>query len=157
MLYKKDKWYFYSLFVGAVLLGSFCEFKPKPELYSDLITFISILIGFQITSFSMIFTSNVVKNFYTIKDIENKYITLKHRLKNYYKFTFNLALISIVFIFALSMFNFNQISTRWGNISMYWLNRTIIFSIIALNIFANFKTMNFLYKIFIKDNDKNEH
>ncbi|GEM_PF-919779 len=149
MLYKKDKWYFYVLCFCTILLGVFYNFNVTQVLYSDLITFISILMGFQITSFSMVFISPVVKKLYNIKDNENGYITLKHRLKNYYKFAFNVALLSIITIFVLNIFNPTQI----GTINLSWIKRAAIFSIIASNIFANYRTMNFLYKIFIKDND----
>ena len=97
----------------------------------------------------MVFISPVVKKLYNIKDNENGYITLKHRLKNYYKFAFNVALLSIITIFVLNIFNPTQI----GTINLSWIKRAAIFSIIASNIFANYRTMNFLYKIFIKDND----
>lgn len=153
MLYKKDKRYFYALCFCTVLLGIFYNFDITQGLYSDLITFISILMGFQITSFSMVFVSPVVKKLYNVKDNENGYITLKHRLKNYYKFAFNVALVSVIAIFVLNIFNTHLIATRFFVINVSWIKRAAVFSIIASNIFANYKTMNFLYKIFIKDND----
>lgn len=153
MLNKKDKRYFYAMCFCTVLLGLCYNFDVTQGLYSDLITFISILMGFQITSFSMVFVSPVVKKLYNVKDNENGYITLKHRLKNYYKFAFNVALVSVIAIFVLNIFNPHQIATRLFVINLSWVKRAIVFSIIASNIFANYKTMNFLYKIFIKDND----
>ncbi|MBQ7949881.1 MAG: hypothetical protein IJ276_02750 [Alphaproteobacteria bacterium] len=153
MLSKNDRWYFYAMCLCTVLLGIFYKFDIAAGLYSNLITFISILMGFQITSFSMVFVSPVVKKLYNVKDNENGYITLKHRLKNYYKFAFNVALVSIITIFVLDIFNPHQIATRWFIINLSWVKRGAVFSIIASNIFANYKTMNFLYKIFIKDND----
>ena len=98
LLCRRDRKYFYTICCGAICLGLVCNFTPTTNLYSNLITFISILTGFQITSFAMLFSSSIVKGLYKIKDNENSYITLKHRLKNYYKFAFNLALLSIVII-----------------------------------------------------------
>lgn len=153
LLCRRDRKYFYTICCGAICLGLVCNFTPTTNLYSNLITFISILTGFQITSFAMLFSSSIVKGLYKIKDNENSYITLKHRLKNYYKFAFNLALLSIVIIFILEIFKPNHITTPLTVIDLSWIGRSAVFSIIASNIFANYKTMNMLYKIFIQNND----
>lgn len=153
LLCRRDRKYFYTICCGAICLGLVCNFTPTTNLYSNLITFISILTGFQITSFAMLFSSSMVKGLYKIKDNENSYITLKHRLKNYYKFAFNLALLSIVIIFILEIFKPNHITTPLTVIDLSWIGRSSVFSIIASNIFANYKTMNMLYKIFIQNND----
>lgn len=153
LLCRRDRKYFYTTCFGAICLGLVCNFTPTTNLYSNLITFISILTGFQITSFAMLFSSSMVKGLYKIKDNENPYITLKHRLKNYYKFAFNLALLSIVIIFILEIFKPNRITTPLTVIDLSWISRSAVFAIIASNIFANYKTMNMLYKIFIQNND----
>ena len=101
----------------------------------------------------MLFTSAMIKSFYKIKDNEDAYITLKHRLKNYYKFAFNLALISIVAVFALDIFKLGYIETPWLSMNLVWVSRSSIFCIIASNIFANYKTTNLLYKVFVQNND----
>ena len=141
LLYKKDRIILGVVLFCSILAGIFIKAKMSSGLYSDLITFLSILIGFQIAAFAILFTSPTVKALYETKDTENPYITLKHRLKNYYKFAFNLSLGSILLIFILQMFSFEII----------WLKRIIILTIITSNIFVHYRTVNFLYKIFIKD------
>lgn len=153
LLCRSDRKYFYAICFGAICLGLIYNFTPTTNIYSNLITFISILTGFQITSFATLFSSSMVKGLYKIKDDENPYITLKHRLKNYYKFAFNLALLSIVIIFILEIFKPNHITTPLMIINLSWISRSAVFAIIASNIFANYKTMNMLYKIFIQNND----
>jgi hypothetical protein len=140
-LNKKDTFALWAVVLLSAIIGIFGKYEIPLSIYSDLITFLSILVGFQVAAFAMLFSSPTVKALYEIKDAENKYITLKHRLKNYYEFAFSLSLISILLIFMLEIFNLN----------ILWINRAVILSIITSNIFIHYRTMRFLYKVFIKD------
>ena len=152
-MYKKDRWQIRLLGIALIILGVFLDVKIPEKLFSDLITFISILVGFQIAAFSILFTSSSVKRLYQFKDKENQYITTKHRLKNYYKFGFNLALLSIVIIFILQIVEPSKIHTKWFEFDLSWISRSSVFCIIGLNILAVYKTVNFLYMAFMKDNE----
>lgn len=153
LMYKKDRWQIRLLGIALIILGVFLDVKIPEKLFSDLITFISILVGFQIAAFSILFTSSSVKRLYQFKDKENQYITTKHRLKNYYKFGFNLALLSIVIIFILQIVEPSKIHTKWFEFDLSWISRSSVFCIIGLNILAVYKTVNFLYMAFMKDNE----
>lgn len=105
---------------------------------SDIVTFLSIIMGFQIASFSLLFTSDTVKELYNHKSSLNPRITQKHELKNYYKLSFNTSIISILLLLFIPT-NFSAIS------------RFLYLPIILLNCYMLYVTNNFLYKIFIKE------
>lgn len=105
---------------------------------SDIVTFLSIIMGFQIASFSLLFTSDTVKELYNYKSSLNPRITQKHELKNYYKLSFNTSIISILLLLFIPT-NFRTIS------------RFLYLPIILLNCYMLYVTNNFLYKIFIKE------
>ena len=153
LMYKKDHWQIWLLGIVLVVFGAAVDIKLPEDLFSELTTFISILVGFQIASFSILFSSPSVKRLYQFKDKENQYITIKHRLKNYYKFGFNLALLSIVIIFILQIVEPSKIHTKWFEFDLSWISRSSVFCIIGLNILAVYKTVNFLYMAFMKDNE----
>jgi amino acid permease len=69
--------------------------------YSDIITFLSIMIGFQITSLSILFNSPLKKHLYDIKS--SRYKTELHRLKDYYRHALYFEVIAIVIIFVMPL------------------------------------------------------
>lgn len=105
---------------------------------SDIVTFVSIVMGFQIAAFSLLFTSDTVKELYKHKSSSNPKITQKHELKNYYKLSFDISIISI-FILLFVPKNIPSI------VHLLYL------PIVLLNCCGLWVTNNFLYKIFIKE------
>lgn len=104
---------------------------------SEVITFLSIVIGFQMTAFALLFSSDTVKRLYNTKDENNPRLTLCHTLKNNYKLAFNTLLISIVFLLITS--------------DEYRLVHIAVLPIIFVNAYLLYNNANILYKIFIKD------
>lgn len=152
-MYKKDRLIAYLVSL-VILIVSFIFkdyiFLPYENTYnpSNLLTFFSIILGFQTSSFALLFSSSVVHNLYQIKDIENNRITQKHRLKKYYKESFLSLFLSIVFLIA---FDSSNPILKINHYFYEYFICTIPF-LIFLNGYILFRTNIFLYKIFIKEN-----
>lgn len=82
-----------SLIIGAVV------YDISFDDYGDIITFLSIMIGFKITSFSILFNSVLKKTLYDRKI--NKYGTELHRLKDFYKHALLFEAISVLVLFII--------------------------------------------------------
>jgi hypothetical protein len=78
-------------------IGGYFFFETTFKRYSDLITFLSIMIGFKITSLSVLFNSPLKKTLFDIK-IE-KYDTELHRLKDFYKHSLVFEVVAVLLIF----------------------------------------------------------
>lgn len=128
-----------SILVLSLLLSYFVDIKTDS---SDIIVFLSVIMGFQIAAFSLLFSSDTVKELYKYKSSSNPRITQKHELKNYYKMSFNTSIISIILLLFIPS-NFPS------------LERFLYLPIVLLNCFTLYVTNNFLYKIFVKES-KNE-
>lgn len=150
-MYKNDK--LITCIVGIVILIVSVLKKDifSSEKYdlSNLITFLSIILGFQIGAFTLLFSSPTVRDLYQIKDKENNRITQKHRLKNYYRTSFLVSILSILFLISFDNQNKLFVETKYSSYFICTLP-----AIIFLNVYVLFKTNFFLYKIFIKDSSK---
>lgn len=98
MMKGKDNKIFWLLLVISAI-ASYWIFDEKFNRYSDMITFLSIMIGFKITSLSILFNSPLKKTLYDRK-IE-KYETELHRLKDYYKHSLIFEVISVILLFII--------------------------------------------------------
>jgi hypothetical protein len=129
-----DKKY-YLVLVLSVVLTCFVDTTAST---SDIITFVSIIMGFQVAAFSLLFSSNTVQQMYNKKSQTNPKITVKHELKNYYQCSFNTSLFSILVLLLIPN-------------TYTWQTRTLI-PIILINSYTFYSTNQFLYNIFIKEN-----
>lgn len=111
--------------------------------YSELITFLSILIGFQITAISILFNSRILNTLY---DNKNKiYGTELHKLKAYFKYSINFELTAIVLMLLLPNFiNFCII-----NKEIYLSKSLLVLPTITGSVYCFLKTSNELFRIFI--------
>jgi hypothetical protein len=88
----------FYLTVIISLIGGLFLFDSSFSSYSDLITYLSIIIGFKISSLSILFNSPLRKKLW---DAKNKdYKTELHRIKDYYKHSVVFEVISIILIFV---------------------------------------------------------
>lgn len=101
---RKD-WFLWigNIVVFFVSLGYFGQVGF--ERYSDLITFLSILIGFKLTFVATIFTSPLKRELYEAKDDE--YYTKLHRLRSCVQKSLTADFIFIVLIFIVPDKSFN--------------------------------------------------
>ncbi len=112
-------------------IGGFYLFDDTYNEYSNIITFLSIMIGFKITSLSILFNSPLKKLLYDRKNLI--YGTELHRLKDFYKHSLYFEVISITILFLI-------IPT---------LKYIFVMPIIAGTIYCFYKTTHELLKIFV--------
>lgn len=121
---------FWIVLICSSVLGIYIYDNTYTE-YSNIITFLSIMIGFKITSLSILFNSPLKKSLY---DRKNKdYKTELHRLKDFYKHSLYFEVISVTILFLITSSN----------------KYIFIMPIIAGTIYCFYKTTNELLKIFV--------
>ncbi len=149
MLKGNDIRAFIVLIIFSVALGTYI-FDETFKSYSDLITFLSIIIGFTITSLSILFNSPLKKAMY---DRQNQlYLTELHRLGAYYKFSLCFEVLSIFTLFVIP-----DISTKLDlkTITLNVGKFSLVLPIVVGSIYCFMKVVNDLLKIFVyPTNDK---
>jgi len=111
--------------------------------YSELITFLSILIGFQITAISILFNSRILNTLY---DNKNKfYGTELHKLKSYFKYSINFELTSIIIMLLLPSF----ISFHIFNKEFFLSKSILVLPTISGSVYCFLKISNELFRIFV--------
>jgi len=127
------------------LLGSY---RIESNLISNIVTFLSIIFGFYITSLAIFVTSTYVSQLYKITDQNNKSVTLLHTLIEKYKAGLILILISILYLlviqFMLSQADNNKIILS----NIYVL--PFLWVVIA-NFFYSYRMLVILIKIIIQE------
>ncbi len=93
-----DRIVFWLLITLSIVMGYFI-FDKKFNRYSDLITFLSIMIGFKITSLSVLFNSPLKRVLFDRKI--KFYGTELHRLKDFYKYSIIFEVLSVVLLFVI--------------------------------------------------------
>ena len=143
MLKGNDLKIFISLIIIFTVFGTF-SFDAKFDGYSDLITFLSIIIGFTITSLSILFNSPLKKAMYD--RLNPEYLTELHRLGAYYKFSLCFEVISIFILFI-----FPDVSTtiNFKNIAVHVGKFLLVLPIVGGSIYCFMKVVNDLLKIFV--------
>lgn len=134
-------WLFIFVLIISLILGVIsCKYMNIGE-YDSLITFLSIIIGFEITSLSILFNTPLKQTLYDRKS--NLYRTELHRLRDLYRFSIYVSLFSILVIFLTPSFDCD---IKWiGHI-----NKTIIvLPILAISIFCIIVLCKDLFKIFV--------
>lgn len=92
----KDLYCFYFVVIISTVISPFV-FDKDFKKYSDLITFLSIIIGFTITSLAIIYGSPLTTALYDCPDT-NYYNKLK-RLKHFFSHSIHFEILSILLIF----------------------------------------------------------
>jgi len=87
-----------SMVLSFLLLENFTE-------YSDIVMFLSIIIGFEITSLSILFGSPLKRVLYDRKNILHK--TELHRLRDYYRFSIVVCVVGVVLAILVPNFSIN--------------------------------------------------
>lgn len=139
---RDNKFFWVLLFISA-LIGYFI-FDTSFDAYSDIITFLSIMIGFQITSLSILFNSPLKKDLYD-KKIE-KYETELHRLKDFYKHAMVFEVISILIIFIMTQ---NALNIPFKNFSLELESHLLVCPILMGASYCFLKILFDLLRIFV--------
>ena len=121
---------FFIIVIISFGLGLYL-FNDKYNSYSEIITFLSIMIGFKITSLSILFNSPLKRTLYNRRDYN--YGTELHRLKDFYKHSIYFDFISVIALFL--------IASSWKYI--------FVLPIITGSVYCFYKTTNELLKIFV--------
>ena len=139
---SKDKITLIFLFLISGPVGYLIMPKSYSQ-FSELITFLSILIGFQITALSILFNSRILKVLY---DKKNKvYRTELHRLKSYFSYSIYFEIISIVALLILRdsyLFSLNE----W-TLCVY--KSYLVLPIITGSVYCFLKISNDFFRIFV--------
>ena len=129
--------------IVSFIIGYFYQTESYENGYDSIITFLSILFGFSLTAFVTLFSSNFVNDLYNIRDEQNTYITLKHRLKNYFLTSFNISIVSIILLCIFP----NKLVIQ--NVIFY--KTLLVLPIIFINSCMYYILLRYLGKIFIKN------
>jgi hypothetical protein len=95
----RDLIYFWFIVIISFFGGLFL-FDSHFDAYSDLITYLSIMIGFKISSLSILFNSPLRKKLWDANQVR-PYKTELHRIKDYYKHSISFEVISVIIIFVV--------------------------------------------------------
>jgi hypothetical protein len=89
--------------------------KLGSSVTGDIITFLSILFGFYITSLAIFVTSHYVSSLYNIVDKNRRGQTLLHTLTQNYSFGLRIALLSLVYFVWLAVFFDENTNLTFGD------------------------------------------
>lgn len=97
------------IFIISFVAGFFIFFyNQNKDFFTELITFLSILFGFQITAFSVLFNSKSLSTLHKLQD--ETYGNRLEKLSRYFEFTFYIEFIIIVMLFILKRFGMVNLS-----------------------------------------------
>lgn len=140
--------------VGALIIISFLQYfflknvNFDLSLIGNIITFLSIVFGFYITSLAIFVTSRYVSDLYKIVDKNNPSLTLLHTLTRNYKFGLMLTLISLAYLISIQFFIGIDSNNQIALSSVYLIP---IIGILVLNFFFCFVMLNDLVNIIIQE------
>ncbi|MBR1648110.1 MAG: hypothetical protein IJ689_00755 [Alphaproteobacteria bacterium] len=145
---KRDKILFTLILIFSVIITVLfaSDIKKYQYDYSAIITFISVIVGFLCTGFSILFNSTFIDSLYHIKDDENKQISLKHRVKNYFLFAFKYSIFSVMVLLLYPKSIDIHGLRLW---KQYFVIPIVVSNSVLYLIF-----INYLSKIFIKNKGK---
>lgn len=142
---NKDLAIFVLLILASTIIGYFlCDDTFKG--YSDIVTLLSIIIGFEITSLSIIFNTPLKKTLYD-REIKH-YKTELHRLRDFYRFSIYVSLASVVLIILVPDFSLIICS------SLIFHKSIFVFPIMCSSIYCFVRLCNDLFKIFVYPTNK---
>lgn len=142
------------LLLTTLIFGSWFQLKYlksvilTQDILTNLVTFLSILFGFYITSLAIFVTSRFVKSLYLITDEKNKSQTLLNRLLSNYKFGLIIALLSLSYFLLLSYF---ISSKNEVDVYLYTYITLPLSALILFNIIYSYFMLNDLIKIIIQE------
>lgn len=138
----RDAIIFYIIIILSLSISPFV-FDKSFNRYSDVITYLSIMIGFKITSLSILYNSPLRKTLYDRKI--TPYGTELHRIKDMFKHSVFFEVYSVMLVFVLpeeivsfSLYNYYIIIGRY----------LTIFPILIGSTFCFYKIFNELLTVF---------
>lgn len=137
---NKDLKIFVLLVLVSTIIGYFF-WNNDFGGYSDIVMLLSIIIGFEITSLSIIFNSPLKKTLYDRKI--KYYETELHRLRDFYRFSIYISLASVVLVILIPDFSYKICDS-------FIIHKGIIVSpIMSSSVYCFIRLCNDLFKIFV--------
>ncbi|MDR0307395.1 MAG: hypothetical protein LBI42_11240 [Chitinispirillales bacterium] len=140
----KDSTKFLIIVTISFVAGLF-TFDENFDRYSDLITFLSIMIGFKISSLAILFNSPLRKKLWDANNVK-PYETELHRIKDYYKHSIFFEMTSIILIFIIP--EFWNIGLLRNFIYLDLGKQSIVFPILMGSAYCLYKICKDLFRIF---------
>jgi di/tricarboxylate transporter len=132
------------IYIGIIIISTFLGYWTCDEefnRYSEIVTLLSIIIGFEITSLSILFNSPLKRTLY---DRNIKYYkTELHRLRDLYRFSIYVSLISVLLVILLPEFSL----TICKNMTIH--KCIIVLPILSSSVYCFIKLCNDLFRIFV--------
>ena len=144
-------------FVSFILLAFFQykflgNFLLKSAIVTDMITFLSIIFGFYITSLAIFVTSRYVSDLYKITDKDNPNKTLLNTLVSKYEFGLSLILIFIIYLVGIQLYLGQLIEGQFLLLSNFLALPFVPFSLI--NFIYSYLMLKTLIKIIVQEAKK---
>jgi len=136
------------IILGIVQRIYFKDYFIDGGLISSLITFLSIVFGFYITSLTVFSTSKFVSGLYKIKDRGNRSFSLLNTLINNYKHGLILILLTIIYLLT-TQFLLSKEASRTLSLSNAILFP--FFGLITINFWYSYKLLDDLIKVTLQE------
>ena len=111
-MYKKDTIITIILSLILLITGILGKIEFAQEDITNFITFLTVYLGFIMTTFAIMAENEEIKKLNTIKDPENNYLMLNGRLANYFKYTFGLGLLAIGLLLISNLFEITPYTSK---------------------------------------------
>ncbi len=147
---KRFKYTFLLILTIVIILTIF--FDTNKSAFNEIITFISIAIGFSITSLSIIATSKFSKNLYNKESKKDNSKTLLHELVDDFQYSIYLFTSTICLILLLKFINLDEYNLRFWKIEIDFIEVLVNFcwSLTIISIYEFIKLFNLFSKYVIK-------
>lgn len=141
---KMDKFLNICIFIITSIIFYFLDLEYKDSFYANSITFLSITIGFTITSLSILYNTESIKSFSKMQDSEKKNYTVLHRLGAYYR---------TQIYFSISLILFYLLENLLINKFLFLKLLSILnFPLLFCNCFITYILIKFFMKLFTHPN-----
>lgn len=142
-MYKKHKRLMIALFMLLFVCSMVFRFNIK-TIGSDILTVISIALGFYIAVIAILFGSKITKVLYETVDKENPVNTQLHSLLSYFQSGMYIGVLTIIIVLTHSLFGSTSIYHKIPQIP-------IIISSVSIGLFAVNMVIMMLIFVFLKN------
>lgn len=112
-MYKRDSIIVAILFFVLLFVSIWFDVNFNNDDVTNFITFITVYLGFIMTTFAIMAENEEIKKLSFKKDPEDNYLMASHRLANYFKFTFGFGLTLVIMLLFSNAFNIFFITSKF--------------------------------------------
>lgn len=150
----KHKKKFSAIFILAISIFQYYKLSETTlsiDVLSNIITFLSILFGFYVTSLAIFVSSTYVSSLSSLTDPQQKNRTLLHTLTENYKYGLVLSLLTISYLLVINFYYENYSDSVLAVVSMSEYLTLPLIGIISLNLLFSYLMLNDLIRIIIQE------